>query len=92
MMYLLIRYVQAFIYLRNDSVLGCLVCEPNITANRVAQDNGIILLSEESFAVSCGINRIWVKHEFRGQKIGTSLVNCLRFVVDNFFQVFETYL
>lgn len=71
---------QAFIYLRYGNVLGCVIAEPNIQAHRAIHSNGIILLSEDSCPVKCGINRIWVKREFRGQKVATNLMNCLRLV------------
>lgn len=69
---------KAFVYIRQGSVLGCLIAEPKLKAHRIIHSDGITLLSEDSYDVKCGVNRIWVKPEFRGQKIASTMMNTLR--------------
>lgn len=72
--------LQIYFYIQHKQIVGCLVAEPITTAYKMLETvQDIDLCSETSYPVRCGISRIWVHKAHRRKKIGTALVNCLRF-------------
>ncbi|XP_055935190.1 N-acetyltransferase ESCO2-like [Argiope bruennichi] len=84
--------VMILLFISNDKrVNGCLVAEEIQSASRVVSAEtseksdgrsiwklGSWYASSEIVPAICGVNRIWVSHDFRRRKVASRLVDCLR--------------
>ncbi|GBN90797.1 N-acetyltransferase ESCO1, partial [Araneus ventricosus] len=85
--------VMILLFISNDKrVSGCLVAEAIQSASRVVSAEtsekegdgktiwklGSWYASSETVPAICGVNRIWVSHEFRRHKVASRMVDCLR--------------
>lgn len=76
---------QAFFYVLDRKVVGCLIGERINKANRVipstAQsktDNRLLCCSKEQVTVWVGVSRLWVLESHRGKGIATKLADAVR--------------
>lgn len=61
-------------------MIGCLVVELISLAYRNLETDteDMNIISEESYPVKVGVNRIWTKWDSRGNGIATRLLDCFR--------------
>jgi N-acetyltransferase len=61
-------------------VIGCLVVELISLAyrNLETETEDMVIISEESYPVKVGVNRIWTKWDSRGNGIATRLLDSFR--------------
>lgn len=71
---------QVYLYVKNKQVIGCLVVEPISLAyrNLETKNEDMVIVSEESYHVKVGVNRIWTKWDCRVNGIATKLLDCFR--------------
>ncbi|KRT82866.1 Acetyltransferase [Oryctes borbonicus] len=68
-----------FLYIKNRTIVGCIIAEPKPEAYKMLTSiDGIDVCSKESYPIKCGISRIWVSPAARQKGIGTALMECTR--------------
>lgn len=70
--------MQVLLYIQNKCIIGCIFAEPQTTAYRLLESDGVDLCSKESYPVKCGVSRIWVSPNHRKRGVATELLNSLR--------------
>jgi len=68
------------LYIKDKQVIGCLVVELIYEAyrNLETETEDMVIVSEESYPVKVGINRIWTKWDCRKNGIASKLLDCFR--------------
>ncbi|KAH1001194.1 hypothetical protein HUJ04_013437 [Dendroctonus ponderosae] len=71
---------QVYLYVKNRVIVGCVVATvPNGPGFRMLNKvNGILLCSEESYPIKCGVSHIWVAANSRQQGVGTILLEVVK--------------
>ncbi|GJQ78311.1 putative N-acetyltransferase [Trypoxylus dichotomus] len=68
-----------FLYIKNKTIVGCLIAEPKSEAYKMLTSfDSIDVCSKESYPIKCGISRIWVSPTARQKGIATALMECVR--------------
>lgn len=70
--------VQAFVYVANKIIRGCIIAEPKLIGHKLVQVNGVDKCSEEAYPIKCGISRIWTSSNYRKKGIATALLDSLK--------------
>lgn len=71
--------MQVFIYVKNKTIVGCLISEVKTEAFKMLSSfEGIDVCSKESYPVKCGVSRIWVSQNNRQKGVATALMECMR--------------
>jgi len=68
------------LYIKDKQVIGCLVVEQISEAyrNLETETEDMVIVSEESYPVKVGVNRIWTKWDCRKNGIASKLLDCFR--------------
>ncbi|VVC28270.1 Hypothetical protein CINCED_3A015619 [Cinara cedri] len=71
---------KVYLYIKNKQVVGCLVVELISQAYRNLETGteDMVIVSEESYPIKVGVNRIWTKWDCRKNGIATKLLDCFR--------------
>ncbi|XP_025415356.1 N-acetyltransferase ESCO2 isoform X2 [Sipha flava] len=71
---------KVYLYIKEKQVIGCLVVELISLAyrNLETETEDMVIISEESYPVKVGVNRIWTKWDSRGNGIATRLLDSFR--------------
>ncbi|XP_008187096.1 N-acetyltransferase ESCO1 [Acyrthosiphon pisum] len=71
---------KVYLYIKDKQVIGCLVVELISEAyrNLETETEDMVIVSEESYPVKVGVNRIWTKLDCRKNGIASKLLDCFR--------------
>ncbi|XP_015373116.1 PREDICTED: N-acetyltransferase ESCO2-like [Diuraphis noxia] len=71
---------KVYLYIKDKQVIGCLVVELISEAyrNLETETEDMVIVSEESYPVKVGVNRIWTKWDCRKKGIASKLLDCFR--------------
>ncbi|XP_025206358.1 N-acetyltransferase ESCO1-like [Melanaphis sacchari] len=71
---------KVYLYIKDKQVIGCLVVELISEAyrNLETETEDMVIVSEESYPVKVGVNRIWTKWDCRNNGIASKLLDCFR--------------
>lgn len=71
---------KVYLYIKDKQVIGCLVVELISEAyrNLETETEDMVIVSEESYPVKVGVNRIWTKWDCRKNGIASKLLDCFR--------------
>lgn len=71
---------KVYLYIRDKQVIGCLVVELISEAyrNLETETEDMVIVSEESYPIKVGVNRIWTKWDCRKNGIASKLLDCFR--------------
>ncbi|XP_060843554.1 N-acetyltransferase ESCO1-like [Rhopalosiphum padi] len=71
---------KVYLYIKDKQVVGCLVVELISEAyrNLETETEDMVIVSEESYPVKVGVNRIWTKWDCRKNGIASKLLDCFR--------------
>ncbi|CAH0717760.1 unnamed protein product, partial [Brenthis ino] len=67
----------AYLCIEKKQILGCLIMEPKVKANKLIPGDPDCCSAEE-YPVKCGVSRIWTHASFRRRGIAVRLLDCAR--------------
>lgn len=77
----LVNKTQVYLYITKQTIVGLAVANPLTQANRLISstlNHSVDYASEEVYAATCGISRIWVLKTYRRRRIASRLLDSVR--------------
>ncbi|XP_077302618.1 establishment of cohesion [Arctopsyche grandis] len=69
---------KIYLYIEKKQIVGCLVAEGLMQANKSIREKDVECCSTELYPVKCGVSRIWTHKAHRRKRIATNLLNSMR--------------